>query len=134
MAQYLTQSEYVAMGGDPAMGALMYDRREFRARKAIDGPTFGRVKEDSPQREAVKMLVFELVTMFATNDKLRQQETEGNVSSWSNDGVSVSVKQATSLSENDLDAQAAALVCEFLGDEVSVHGTPLLYRGASICP
>ena len=135
MAQYLTQSEYNEMGGDATMVAATYDRREFRAQKAIDEHTFGRVKSESPQRDAVKMLVFELVTLYSTNEALQQQETAGAVSSWSNDGVSVKVEQAASVSPTELAAQAAELIDEFLAEEYeSGTGTLLLYRGVSVCP
>lgn len=129
MAQYLTPDEYKEMGG-AVISATDYKRHEYRARKAIDRHTFGRVQNDAPQRDAVKMLVFELVTLYSTNEVLQQQETGGAVKSWSNDGVNVSVERAASLSVSALDVQADDLICDFLTGEAEVGtGIPLLYRG-----
>lgn len=134
MAQYLTQEEYADMAGDASISKAAYERHEFRAQKAIDNLTFGRVKEDTKQRTAVKMLVFELITMYAANEALRLEAHSGKVSAWSNDDVRVDVKQATPMSEKNLDVQADNLICDFLADEYGTQGTPLLYRGLSLCP
>lgn len=125
MVEYLSKVEY----GEKGLTDTDYARLEFQARKAIDRATFGRVQGDNPQREAVKRLMGELITLYAENGIKKQAELEGKVTSWGNDSVRVEVKQAASLSPAQLDKQASILIRAYLSREVSDKGTPLLYRG-----
>ena len=118
---YLTYEEYQ----DSMCGTLsesVFGRLEFKARKAVDAATFGRVAADKPVREAVKRLVFELVSLYAAGDI-----SDGVlVSGASNDGVS---ENYVTLSETEMQQAADELIHLYLSGEITSEGTPLLYLG-----
>ena len=122
---YLLKQEFIDMGG---ANISEYDRLEFRARGFIDNATFGRLKDDVPQRKSVRCLMFELIVRLHEVEKQKAIEAEG-VKSWSNDGVSVSIKPAThSVSSDNVFED---LIVEYLTGEYDKSKTPLLYRGTS---
>ena len=120
---YLTFDEYTSYGG--TVDELTFDRINFRVEKLIDNLTFRRVKDESPVRECVKRLAFELFD-------LEQLRTASNVSpavsSMSNDGVSVSYADGETAS-GTFNAHAKALAVTYLADEVDDNGVCLLYAG-----
>jgi hypothetical protein len=85
----------------------------------VDAATFGRLRRDGAPREAVKMLVFELVER-----RLLGSLTGEEVTSASNDGLS-----ATYEGGREKRAAAERLIREYLAEETDAAGTPLLYRG-----
>lgn len=88
----------------------------------MDAATFGRVAGESPVREAVKRLVFELTELYAANG------ADGSVvlSSASNDDVSESY---VVLSGEELIRREKALISQYLSGEITQEGIPLLYAG-----
>jgi transcriptional regulator with XRE-family HTH domain len=115
---YLTFAEYAALGG--MRDEQAYTRLEFAARKMIDACTYNRLEQDETPREAVKMLVFELIK----RDMLGSLSGE-NIASASNDGLSVSLESGA-----EERARAAALINDYLANEVDAGGVPLLYCGS----
>ena len=108
---YLTYEEYQGMGG--AIDAAAYPRFEFQARKKIDYHTQGRVKALEEIPEDVKMVMFELVEIAAT-------DADGQIiQSESNTGVSVSYKV---MEEKEKAAKADNIIRQGLPGE-------LLYAG-----
>lgn len=118
---YLTYNEYVQQGG--VLDNSAFARLEFRAGKLIDARTLNRIKSEQTVPETVKMLEFELIKKL-DDTETRRAET---VSSYSNDGVSVSLVKPPS------EAEAAALldglIVEYLTGETTSGGVPLLYLG-----
>ena len=124
---YLTHTEYLAYGGSVTVSA--YPRLEFKARKAIDQKTFGRLKNETVISEPVKRLMFELV------NTIRNLDTEGIdyqplVASESNDGYSISFHSGSIMTIEQKQKIISNMIDEYLADEVDSNGTPLLYCGA----
>lgn len=118
---YLAFEDYQDMGG--ALPSAEFARAEFAARKQVDAATFGRVRDDDPQREAVRMLVFELVERGLTGSL-----SGADMTSASNGGVSVSYAPAYAGAQ-DRRAEAARLIASYLSEEADGEGVPLLYAG-----
>ena len=124
---YLLYSEYVAYGGNLSEAA--FNRLEFKARKAIDQKTFGRLKNEAVISEPVKRLMFELV------NTIRNLDTEGIdyqplIASESNDGYSISFYSGSIMTIEQKQKIISNMIDEYLADEVDSNGTPLLYCGA----
>lgn len=111
---YLTHAEYKKMGG--SLDEAAFSRLEFKARKLIDQHTFGRLMGLTEQPEAVKKLIFELISM--------EQKTEnGILQSVSNDGYS----ETYAVIDNE--QKSVCLIAAYLSQEKTADGTPLLYCG-----
>lgn len=111
-----------------------YTRLEFRARKEIDRATFNRLAVETTQRNAVRMLMFDLISLYQDDAARKDAALTGAVSGWSNDGVSLNAKQAAPLTQEELDIQTSALIDDYLMNEKSIYGTALLYTGVPVCP
>ncbi|MDO4547536.1 MAG: hypothetical protein Q4D04_05535 [Clostridia bacterium] len=116
---YLTYEQYQGMGGQLAQSA--YERKEHRARGYVDRATHGRLKGEEDAREAVKRLMYELVEM----DAARAGTGGRDVTSESNDGISVSYSE-----KDDYESRRWALIEDYLSEEATAAGVPLLYAGA----
>ena len=99
--QYLTYAEYTELGGS-AIGEMPFNVLEFEARRQIDIRTFNRLKdlkaEDIPQE--VKMCEYALInsiSSYATS--INNVADNGNVSSESTDGYSISYITANQISD-----------------------------------
>ena len=115
---YLSYNEYKNIGGE--LSETAFKRHIIRAECYLDKETFGRVKSLSPVPDKVRYCIRDIVDMM-------DSQSGNNVSSWSNDGVSVSY--------NSQDEQSRAyhsILLEYLSNEVDKDGTPLLYRGVSL--
>jgi hypothetical protein len=117
---YLTYAEYREMGG--TLDSVAFSHQEFRAQKLIDQLTFGRVVNETPVREEVKYTVFALILVQSEEDSQGGRE----MSSVSIDGLSVSYSQQT---RETIAARKLRLVKEYLGNEVTQDGIPLMYAG-----
>lgn len=118
---YVTYEEYRT----EVCGTLtpeVFTRLAYRAQKAIDAATFGRVAAENPVRESVRQLMFELVMVYASADNGKG----GALSSVSNDGVSESY---TRLTQTEMQQRENELILMYLSGETAAEGTPLLYRG-----
>ncbi len=102
---WLTYDEYTAMGGTADIHK--FESLEMKARKRIDYRTLERIRDPD---EDIKKLVFELVEMqrgFGSHDN--------SVSSYGNDGVSVSYVSPEVL-KKDFEAKADTLIDAVAGD------------------
>ena len=108
---YLTYDEYKGYGG--TLSDTEFNRFNFRAKCEIDNATFDRCKTLANVPEAVKRCAFELVTFISKNT---QNGAVSSVSSFSNDGYSVSYTDKKTAQEQISDIIYAYLV-----------GTDLLY-------
>ena len=115
---YLTYAEYQQTGG--ARSEAEFAALEMRAAKLIDALTHGRVREETPVREAVRQAALALVAaMDADGDNAGRE-----VISMDNDGVSVAYAAG--------DTQAgrwARIAREYLRGEVTAAGVALTYAG-----
>lgn len=118
---YLTYDEYIQYGG--GLEPAAYTRLAFKADKLIDARTQNRIKDEETVSQTVKLLVFEVIKEL--NDaETRKAET---MSSYSNDGVSVSlVKQP---SEAKTAHKIEGVIFDYLVGESTSDGLPLLYLG-----
>lgn len=94
---YLTYLEYQEMGG--TLDETAFDRFSFRAEGLINKYTYRRLIGEDDIPEAVKMCMFDLISVCN-----QQDETLGNASgmitSRSNDGVSESYASPDSIRQN----------------------------------
>lgn len=118
---YLSYDEYIQQGG--TLDSAAFSRLEYKAERFIDKRTLGRLKNEETVSEAVKRLVCELVTMLYDAEQ-RSSET---VSSYSNDGVSVSYMKPPS--EAELASKIDGIIVDYLTGELTYGGVPLLYLG-----
>lgn len=117
---YLTYSEYIEMGG--ALNVAAFLMQEFRARQLVDQLTHNRIRGETPVREAVKYAMRALIDAQAASDA-----HDGRVvASESNDGLS---RSYTVNGPGDAHARRVDIVCEYLANEVTAAGVPLLYAG-----
>ena len=126
---YLLYSEYVAYGGNLSEAA--FNRVEFKARKAIDQKTFGRLINATVISEPVKRLMFELV------NTIRNLDTEGIdynplVESESNDGYSISFNSGSIMTIEQKQKIISNIIDEYLADEVDSNGKWRAKRFATI--
>lgn len=122
---YLTLDEYEAMT-DAEIDEIVFERMEYRARKKVDDATFGRLKNDSPVREAVKRLMAELIGVYSS-----QEDTAAGsgIASTSNDGVSVSYVSPEQAIKA-LNQRESELIRLYLEDEKTPNGYSVLSRWA----
>ena len=126
---YLTYDEYEQMGGQLSEAA--FSTLEFRASKAVDTLTHGRVADEQPVREAVKLAVYALVGEMDADEKRAAAYDGRDVQSMSNDGVSVTFS-AVAAGGDAARAQNARynnVLKAFLFGEVTEDGVPLIYAG-----
>ena len=112
---YLEYAQYAQMGGELAEEQFAW--LEMRARKCIDRLTHGRLRNEMPVRESVKLAMWQLMQAMQQSDEHDGRQVE----SLTNDGVSVKYAGV----EGDRYAQ---IVKEFLGDE-RAGGVGLMYAG-----
>ena len=121
---YLTYEEYSNIGGICDLTA--FNRNIDRACGIIDNATHNRIEymADVPQR--AKALCRDLVEYLARNDTTEIAVTSRSQSSG---GVSESESYATKTAD-DVYGDIQNMLYDYLGNEKTDNGTPLLYRGA----
>ena len=126
---YLTYDEYKQMGGQLSEAA--FSTLEFRARKAVDMLTHGRVAGEQPVREAVKLAVYALVCEMDADEKRAAAYDGREVQSMSNDGVSVTFASGAQGAEavRAQSARYAGLLKSYLAGETTENGVSLIYAG-----
>lgn len=122
---YLTLDEYEAMT-DAEIDEIVFERLEYRARKKVDDTTFGRLKNDSPVREAVKRLMAELIGVYSSEG---ETAAGSGIASTSNDGVSVSYVSPDQAAKA-LNQRESELIRLYLEDEKTPNGYSVLSRWA----
>ena len=126
MAAYITQSEYENMEG--SAGDAAFQRLELKARRIIDAATHGRISNETPVRESVRMCAFELIEMMAA-DEARIGIGGKEIDSMSNDGVNIAY--STENGQN-ADARRRDIIRQWLLSETTANGTSLLYCGVDV--
>lgn len=130
---YLSYEDYVKLGG--TLDEPSFNRIQFKVQKEIDYATFGRVKDEVPVRESVKMLCFELIEIekgeMLTSGSQSDQTSDKNISSVSNDGFSVSFfrDKLSEMSDAELKTYKRNLFRQYLAGEVNDEGIPLIFSG-----
>lgn len=121
---YLTYDEYSNIGGICDLTA--FNRNIDRACGLIDNATHNRVDcmEEVPQR--VKALCRDLVEYLARNDTTEIAVTSRSQSAG---GVSESESYATKTAD-DVYGDIQNMIYDYLANEKTDNGIPLLYRGA----
>ena len=122
--EYLTYSQYIAMGGEGDLAA--FAQREFRARKIVDEWTAMRVSRMACVPEAVRRLMFDLIKFDEGTGGASAAPT-GAIASMSNDGYSVTFAEPVTISVQQ--KTQGVLVSQYLTGETDDNGVPLLYRG-----
>ena len=113
---YIEQAEYIAKGGTITDSTTFW-KLEYKAEKEIDQRTFNRLKNQAIPDE-VKYLMVELIDyMYSSGDY------DGRVSSFNNDGLSITYD--TNKSKNE---PITELIDTYLANVV-VNDKKLLYRG-----
>lgn len=115
ITMYLTYAEYKEVGG--ALDSVAFLKYEFKARKAIDRATHGRISTETAS-EAVKRLTYELINIAVNEESAVVSESVGG---WSK-----------SFAQKDFAAETDRLIREYLSDETTADGTPLLYCGVNV--
>jgi len=122
--QYLTYSEYTAMGG--TLSEAEFNLAEFRCRKRIDRQTFDRIHGMKRVPKAVKLCMMSLIGI----DSKVGAEAQVNapvVTSFNTDGYSESYGKA--LGVEDAEKTMTSSIRSMLWGEKNDQGVPLLYRG-----
>lgn len=122
---YIDISYYKSNGGKGDMSDAAFSRYAFRAEKILDKYTQGRLKKMAVVPEAVKRLMVELVTLESTQGAEIAENRA--VQSFSNDGYSETY--ADPLTTEKVKEIEVDLINEYLCDERTADGVPLLYLG-----
>lgn len=95
--QYLTYTEYKSLGG--TLDIMPFNLLEFEARKKIDNRTLYRLKNVEEIPNEVKICMFNLVNAIYKYTGDYNNQINGNISSESVDGYSVSYIDNTRIQE-----------------------------------
>ncbi len=95
--QYLTYSEYIALGGT-AIGEMPFNLLEFEARRQIDVRTQERLKDSEEIPQEVKICEYALINALQTYASASSSASK-NVASENTDGYSISYVTADKISE-----------------------------------
>lgn len=122
--QYLDYQEYVSIGG--VCDATAFNRYIDRACGIIDNATHNRIEcmVEVPQRaKALCRDLVEYLARYSTSDVVvsSRSQSAGGVS----ESESYEIKTA-----DDIYGDIQNMLYDYLGNETSDSGTPLLYRGA----
>lgn len=121
---YLTYDEYAEMGGICDLTA--FNRNIDRACGIIDNATHNRIEYMVEVPQMAKALCRDLVEYLARNDTTEIAVTSRSQSAG---GVSESESFATKTAD-DVYGDIQNMLYDYLGNEKTDNGIPLLYRGA----
>ena len=113
---YLTYDEYRTYGG--GLDNTAFFVHAYEAEMKVNAATHGRIKIAT---EPIKRCIARLTDIMAQADI-----STDKVTSWSNDGVSQSIKD---VSADDYNAKINSIIRDYLSNEVDDKGVPLLYLG-----
>lgn len=123
--------DYLTLGGNLDENEFL--KAEWKAAKLVDKYTFGRLKSDYNFSSAVKMTIFELISMVVKKDNAiiqPENNSSNDISSFSNDGVSVTLnKENVSQFLENFNTRIIEIIKTNLSGETNQNGAPLLYRG-----
>ena len=121
---YLTYEEYSNMGG--VLDLTAFSRNIDRACGIIDNATHNRIECMTEVPHRAKALCRDLVEYLANDFGSSKQVSNHSQSAG---GVSESESYATKTAD-DIYGDIQNMIYDYLGNETSDSGTPLLYRGA----
>ena len=127
---YLNYDEYAGMGGGAPESA--FPRLEAKARAELNRLTFGRIAGEDPARQNVKFCMYDLICAIEADEGIAAMGAGREVSAMSNDGVSVSFAASASGGARSAAARYAAIARNWLSEECTACGIPLLYAGVGL--
>ena len=116
---YLTYEEYKQMGG--ALDETAFTSCCIDAEMKINSATFNRIKNTN---KAIKGCTKKLIDIISNADI-----TNAKISSFSHDGLSQTFSRPSS---DEYEREINKTIYDYLINEVSDDGTPLLYCGVSV--
>ena len=119
---YITYEEYRTLGG--GLDETAFRIYGYEAEAKVNAQTHGRIDAQNVT-EAVKRCITRLAGIMAQTDI-----ADAKVTSWSNDGLSESIKDVSIQEYND---KTDEIIREYLANEVDADGVPLLYLGVGKC-
>lgn len=120
---YLTYTEYKEIGG--TLEEAAFKRNIDRACGIIDNATYNRIECMKEPPKTVKPLCRDLLEYLVENNSIKTITSK----SQSAGGVSESEGYATKTAD-DVYGDIQNIIYDYLGNEKTNNGTPLLYRGA----
>lgn len=124
---YLRYDEYTELGGE--LEPTAFGRYSIRAFSRIRQETHGRIDRMSEIPVEVKYLCRDIIDYLHNNSTVDKQIVSA---SQSQGGVSESESYLSkSVAEKDEDIEC--LIYDYISSVVDDNGTPLLYRGCSLC-
>lgn len=124
---YLTIDEYRQMGGNAEADA--FERLEAKAARLIDRATHGRLQAGYGIPNSVRYCMYDLIGAIQADESLGGVAAGREVSSMSNDGVSVSFAASGAGGAMAASARYMAIIRTWLDGEVTEDGVQLLYAG-----
>ena len=121
--QYLTYEDYQEIGG--ILDLTAFNRYIYRACGIIDNATHNRIECMKEPPKTVKPLCRDLLEYLVENNSIKTITSK----SQSAGGVSESEGYATKTAD-DVYGDIQNIIYDYLGNEKTNNGTPLLYRGA----
>lgn len=118
---YLTLDEYKQMGGEAESGE--FARLEAKAARLIDRATHSRLESGYGIPNSVRYCMYDLICAIQADDGMGGAAAGREISSMSNDGVSVSF---TAMAAS---ARYMEIIREWLDGETTEAGVHLLYAG-----
>lgn len=120
-------SEYIDLGGkNPNVSETLFDRYAFKAVRAINRLTHGRIEGvDSSSLLSVQYLCVELIDLYVANENAAEG---ASVAAVGNDGVNITYRTSSEAAAS-VRASEYALAANYLANEVGEDGICLLYAG-----
>ena len=133
---YLTYEEYQSYGG--SLDETTFSDLAFEAQAKINWVTFNRLKDMEEIPEAVKRLMYRLISLIEAKRSATSPVDSGDsesaitagIASQSNDGVSISYNVLSARDVLDqYDKDVKAYINQYLQDVTNDLGRKVLYRG-----
>lgn len=127
MRMYLKLDDYYALGGE--LEPDVFERMGAKAERLIDRATHGRLKAQDDVPMSVKYCIMELIGALQADESMGNMVAGREISSMSNDGVSMSFASSGASGAMAASARHMAIIRGWLDGEVTEDGVQLLYAG-----
>ena len=124
---YLEYSDYAQMGGE--LEPDVYERLGAKADRLIDRATHARLKAHATVPMSVKYCIMELIDAIQADESMGSMSAGREISSMSNDGVSMSFASSGLSGAMAASARHMAIIRGWLDGETTEDGVQLLYAG-----
>lgn len=121
---YLSYGDYQSMGG--MLEEAAFNRMEAKAERLIDRATHARLQSSYSVPNSVAYCTYSLISAIQADESLGGAAAGREVSSMSNDGVSVSFSATGGVRAS---ARYMAIIHDWLDGEITEDGVHLLYAG-----